>query len=135
MRIDAIVIAVLYNHFIKMKKKGRKVIPWFQTVSVLSFTVIVSLILLYLIVDNIIFNGNLELGGKEQYFLVLFIVSIVIVFLIIKKYYFDSNRHILFLAAFQALSVGKQKRISIITLSALCILPFLLIYCLYLNRG
>lgn len=135
MRFDAIIIAVLYNHFNKMKQKGRNVIPWFQTVSVLSFAVIILLLLLVFISFSIMFNGKFDISISETYFLVSFMLSIVGVFFIIKKYYFDTKKYADFCDVFKSLAVKKQKQYTIIVLSILCLLPFILIYCLFLIRG
>ncbi len=135
MRFDAIVVAVVYNHFLKMKENGRKIVPWFQTASVLSFWVIIFFLLFGLILVNIISPGKADMTINEVSFVGLFIASIAIVFFLIKKSYFDSNKHINFLETFKSFSAEKQKRSSVIVLSILCVLPFVLIYFLYLVRG
>jgi hypothetical protein len=134
MRFDAMIIAVLYNHFTEMKSKGRKVIPWFQTISVLSFSIVMQFLLLGLIFFNIIY-GNLEIDISESHFLISFILLIVAIFFIIKRCYFDTSRHIAFLEEFKSLPSARRKRNSILVLAIICILPFALIYFLFLIRG
>jgi hypothetical protein len=118
-----------------MESKGRRVVPWFQTVSVLSFLVVVQLLLLGLIFISFFCRTNPEIDIGESYFLISFILLLAVLFFVIKRYYFDAGRHIAFLEEFRSLPSEKQKRNNIFVLTTICILPFGLIYFLFLIRG
>ena len=115
-----------------MKQKGRKVVPWFQTVSVISFSIIIMFGLLLLIFLEIINKGNFNIKGSEEIVLVVFIVLVVLLFIIIRSYYFNSNRHIEYLDNFNLLPVNKQMKYKYIVLTSFVLLPFLLLFVLYL---
>jgi len=134
MSIDKIIVTVIFLHFNKMKEKGRKIIPWFQTVAILSFLMVVLALLLTLILINL--SGNFSAHIDETYFLVGFIACIIILFFVIKGYYFDSGKYISNIEEFTSrYSLKKQLKIKAFILTAVCIVPFLFIYCLYLIRG
>lgn len=132
MQLDSIVISVLYNHFYKMKEKGRKVIPWFQTVSVLSFSIIVVCGLLLLIFLELINGGNYRIRGREIPVLFVFMLLIIVFFILIKHHYFNSNRHIFYLEEFNSLPLKQQKKYSFFVIATFILLPFLLLFVMYI---
>jgi hypothetical protein len=83
MKLDSIIISVLYNHFYNMKKKGRNVIPWFQTVSVISFSIVVACVFIALIFLELSNEGHFEIGLKEVPFLIIFMLLMIILFILI----------------------------------------------------
>jgi hypothetical protein len=132
MKIDSIIIAVLYDHFYKMQKRGRKVIPWFQTVAVLAFAIAILFVLLILILAEFFNKGHYSVDLSETEFIIAFILAIALLFLGIKGHYFNSNKHLLYLEKFNSLSTQKQKIFKILVLTIIVALPFILLFFLYL---
>lgn len=132
MKLDSIIISVLYNHFYNMKKKGRNVIPWFQTVSVISFSIVVVCVLIALIFLELSNGGYFEIGLKEVPFLIIFMLLIIVLFILIKKYYFDTNKHLLCIEKFNSLSKQKQKIYKFCVLLSITLFPFLLLFIVYI---
>lgn len=131
MQLDSVIISVLYNHFYKMKEKGRKVVPWFQTVSVLSFSIIVMCGLLLLIFLELINGGHYKIRGEEAPVLIVFMLLVIVLFILIKHHYFNTNRHILYLEEFIKLPPTKQKKYKFFVIASFVLLPFLLLFVLY----
>jgi len=132
MKIDAIIISVLYNHFYQMKMKGRKVLPWFQTVSVLSFAIVITGVLIYFILSMMANKGHYEMNFSEISFLFAFVCLLILLFILIKRFYFDTNKHLLYLEELNALAPAKRRTNKIWVLATIVLLPFLLLAVLYL---
>lgn len=132
MRVDFIIIAALYNHFYKMKQKGRNVVPWFQTVSVLAFSIVLLLFLIFLIFMEIWNNGIYTIRANKFYFIIIFMGSVILIFFLIKTYYFDSNKNLTYIDKFNSISKKKQHMYTFLVLFALSTLPFLCLLLLYL---
>lgn len=132
MKIDSIIIAVLYGHFSKMQERGRKVIPWFQTVAVLSSSIAMIIVLLIFVFAEILTKGYYKLRISESEFIIVFILSVTLLFALIKRFYFNTNKHLLYLQEFNSLTVHKQKNLKFIVLSIIISLPFILLLLLYL---
>lgn len=132
MKLDSIIISVLYNHFYNMKKKGRNVIPWFQTVSVISFSIVVACVLIALIFLELSNEGHFEIGLKEVPFLIIFMLLMIILFILIKRYYFNTNKHLLYIEKFNSLSKQKQKIYKFYVLLSITLFPFLLLFIVYI---
>ena len=132
MQLHSIIISVLYNHFNSMKEKGRKVIPWFQTISVISFSLISMLGLVLLLFFEFISKGQFKIRGEESPILISFILLVIMLFILIKNHYFNSNKHILYLQEFHNLTLKNQKKYSIIVLASFIALPFLLLFIVYI---
>jgi hypothetical protein len=131
MKLDSIVVAALYQHFYNMKKKGRKVIPWFQTVSVISFSIMVTFVLITLILLELLNGGKYEIGIKEMPFLIIFVLLVILLFILIKRQYFNTNKHLLYFEEFSSLSPNKQKRYKVLVLLVISLLPFILLFIIY----
>jgi hypothetical protein len=134
LKIDSLIIAVLYNHFYQMKIKGRKVIPWFQTVTVLSFLFVVLAVLIFFIISMLINKGHYQISFSETTFLIVFMALLILCFFLIKKTYFDTNRHLLFLAEFKSLPVSKQRRNKFWVLASIVLSPFIMLAILYFSN-
>lgn len=132
MQLDSIIISVLYNHFYKMKERGRKVVPWFQTVSVLSFSIIVVCGLLLLIFLEFINGGHYKIRGEEAPVFIVFMLFVIMFFILIKRHYFNTNKHILYLEEFNTLPLTKQKKYKFFVIASFILLPFLLLFVLYI---
>lgn len=126
MRVDAIVISVLYEHFLRMKNRGRKVIPRFQTASVLSFALVIVLVLLWLTISEVSHGGNFLIPVTESFFLLGFISLIVAFFHLIQRYYFKTNKHIEYVYQLNALGEKLHKRYRVVTLFLFITIPFVL---------
>lgn len=135
MKLDAIIFGVLYNHFDGMKKKGRNVIPWFQTAFVVALYLVIIITLFYLAGICVFVGKNTELSISETKFILIFISLIGVLFFIIKKYYFNSGKYLKFHQEFNNLTHKKQRLLKIVVLSFICITPFATLYLLYLVRG
>jgi pilus assembly protein TadC len=133
MKLDAIIISTMYNHFYKMKERGRNVIPWFQTASVLSLLVTMLLTLLIKIGMDFLNKGYYQLNIKEPLFLIGFISTLILSFLLIKKFYFDNEKHIIFYKEFNQLSNQKKTTYSVVVILTTILLPFLLFLILGLD--
>lgn len=132
MQLDSIIISVLYNHFDKMRERGRKVVPWFQTVSVLSFSIIVIFGLLLLIFLEVIKGGQYKIRGREAPVLGVFMLLVIMLFILIKRHYFNTNNHISYLEEFIKLPLAKQKKYNFFIITSFVLLPFLLLFILYI---
>lgn len=136
MRVDKIIIAVLYNHFVRMKDNGRRIVPWFQTCVALTFELTILITLLVFITLALIHKVDSFLEIKEQYFILCFIVILIFFFQTVKKIYFTSEKYVNCIGEFESkYSKETRKTISIIVLVASCLFPFLFVYALYLIRG
>jgi hypothetical protein len=132
MQLDSIIISVLYNHFYKMKERGRKVVPWFQTISVLSFSIVVLCGLLILIFLELINGGHYKIRGEEALVIGSFMLLVILIFILIKRYYFNTNKHISYLEEFNTLPLAKQKQYKFFVMVSFVLLPFLLLFVLYI---
>lgn len=132
MLIDHLIVSVLYKHFYEMKQRGRNVIPWFQTVVVLSFSIVIFCLLFALCILELMNKGKYEIKIAEVYFLAILMGFVIIIFVLIKKYYFNSNKFIDFLEELNSLPINKQKLYKVFVLITLIALPFLLLLVLYL---
>ncbi len=132
MKLDSIIIGVLYNHFYNMKNRGRKVIPWFQTAAVLSFVIVVTCILLGLIFFEILNRGYFEIRIPEVVFLIFFILLVILFFILIKRFYFDTNKHLSYLEKLNSLPLPKQKKYKFWVLTSIVLLPFVFLFVLYI---
>lgn len=132
MQLDSIIIAVLYNHFYKMKERKRKVVPWFQTVSVLSFSIILVCGLLLLIFLELSNNGHYKIRGEEAPVIIGFMLLVIVFFILIKRHYFNTNKHIFYLEEFNALPLSKQNKFRVFVIVTFVLLPFLLLFVLYI---
>jgi hypothetical protein len=123
-------IVTLYDHFFRMRKKGRKVIPWLQTVYVIALEGVILSSLLWIITYRIIVDNN-EMPISELPFLLAFVLLGLIYFFLIKKIYFNSAKHLKLYNEYLSFSNNKQKFLKIITLSVFLAIPFILFFILW----
>lgn len=95
MKLDGIIVSTTYNHFYKMKQKGRNVVPWFQTVFVLSLAFTMTITLIVKICLDYLNKGYYQFKIKEPLFLVAFVSCGSIIFFMLKKIYFNSGKHLI----------------------------------------
>jgi len=107
MKIDAIIISVLYNHFYNMKLKGRNVVPWFQTIFVIVLYIALAGSAAVKIVMDIKHGGYYQTNENSSNYLYWFLGFMILLFFIIKRKYFDNGKHIIFYEAFIALPEEK----------------------------
>lgn len=86
--IDIFIIS-LYYHFFQMQKRGRKVIPWFQTSFVIAMVVTMTLFSAYRLFDENAFKNV-----NEWLFISLFMAVGLGLFFLLKIFYFERGRHI-----------------------------------------
>lgn len=133
MKFDGIIVSAVYNHFYKMKEKGRNVVPWFQTVFVLSLALTITITLIVKICLDYFNKGYYQLDIKEPFFLLAFIFSGGIFFFMFKKIYFNSGKHLTLIEEFQGLPKKKRNTFNVVVLLILIMLPILLYLVIVFN--
>jgi hypothetical protein len=122
MNLIDIFLTSLYLHFIKMKDKGRQVVPWFSTCVAVSFFAAITG---GLAVKLILYNGRDTKNISEGPFIVVFLIVGLISFVSIKSYYFSGEKHIIssevYLGKF---SDRKKSAITMFSILFLLMLPF-----------
>ena len=133
MKLDGIIISTVYNHFYNMKLNGRNVIPWFQTVFVLSLALTIIITLIVKICLDYFKKGYYQLDITEPFFLLAFIFLGGIFFFTLKKIYFNSGMHLTLIEEFQGLSKKKKNTFNVAVLLILIMLPILLYLVIVFN--
>ena len=127
MSLIPIIIASLYDHFYKMKERGRKVVPWVQTVFTCALE---ATFLTFLVGKNILQISGSNRAGHVNTTALFFLILLAggLYFFIIKWLFFDNEKFIDYYEAFLALP-GKKRRIyKILVIGAFIVIPFLLVY-------
>src|SRR5258707_14629014 len=93
MKLMPTIIAALYDHFFKMKERGRKVVPWVQTVFVCALEANFLVFMIGKIIQQWL-DPNRSGHISETVFMVLFLGAGVFFFFIIKRVYFDTEKFI-----------------------------------------
>ncbi|SDZ75495.1 hypothetical protein SAMN05192529_101248 [Arachidicoccus rhizosphaerae] len=131
MKTVDIILTGLYDHFIRMKKRRRKIVPWFETCSALAFAVTISFTLML----KIVFNKSLDFKKiPEYYFLLLFLSFGIGVFVLSKSYYFRNDKHIKLMDLYlEKYSEADRKKIRYFVTIGLSIFPFFLMFIMWLQ--
>ena len=124
-------IVILYDHFFRMREKGRKVVPWLQTVYVMALEGVILSSLLWILTYRIIGHNN-EMPISELPFLSAFVLLGLAYFFLIKKIYFDSGKHLKLYDQYLKFSIQKQKVLKIISLLVFLTIPFILLFFVWL---
>ena len=124
-------IVILYDHFFRMREKGRKVIPWLQTVYVMALEGVILSSLLWIMSYRIIVHNN-EMPISELSFLLAFVLLGLTYFFLIKRIYFDSAKHLKLYDEYLKFSNKKQRFLKAISLSIFLAIPFILLFVLWL---
>ena len=130
MKIINIMLTSLYLHFLKMKDRGRRVIPWFSTCVAMSFFITITVTFIVKLIGGENMNKyNLSTGVFDSVFMLIGILC----FFFIKSYFFDSKRY-LYLSESYLKNYSSQKRLlyKIFTLTILIVSPFLLGFLIWL---
>lgn len=131
MKLDAIVISVLYAHFWNMQKKGRQVVPWLQTTWALALSLVIIVSLVFIYFTEYTHAGKFKIDLDEPYFIFAFIASLMSLFFLIKWRYFKTSRHLSYMDQFSSLSEKKQKTYKMLVLGITYFLPIVLLYSLF----
>lgn len=126
MGIAGLIIGTLYGHFYNMKERGRKVIPWVNTVFVLSLEATMIIFSIIKIALDIFYHGYFQLKVPEYLFLGAFIFCLLSFFFLIKGLYFNTGKHLIFYQEYIDLPQGKKHTFRAIILTSLVLLPFIL---------
>ena len=124
-------IVILYDHFFRMREKGRKVVPWLQTVYVMALEGVILSSLLWIMTYRIIAHNN-KMPISELPFLSTFVLLGLTYFFLIKRIFFDSGKHLKLYDEYLRFSNKKQKVLKIIALSVFLAIPFILLFVLWL---
>lgn len=132
MSLHSTIISVLYLHFFRMQEKGRNVIPWFQTVVVLSFFLTILLTLIVYLILQITHHGYYQVTVGEGFFISGFLSLLIAFFILIKSFFFNNGKHLQYLDHFKMLPKKTQRRYSVMVLALVTVSPFLLVLIIYL---
>lgn len=127
MKLIPIIIGALYDHFYKMKEKGRKVVPWLQTTFVCSMELT---FLIFLLGKNIAQNWRTAPSGNinEPVLLIFILGTWTFLFFLIKMRYFDTEKFIGYYSSFIQLPDKKRRTYKILVIGSFIVVPFLLGY-------
>ena len=127
MRLMPIIIAALYDHFYKMKEKGRKVVPWSQTAFVCALS---ATFLVFMLGKIILTAGKSTLfqNAGEPMFVVFFLGVGAGFFFLIKSFYFDTEKFIGYYKDFMQLPAKKRMLYKIVVIGSIIALPPLLVW-------
>lgn len=128
MKACSIIIASLYDHFYKMRGRGRPVSPSLQTIFTLSLSLSFMIILVIKILLDATHNGYYQLGLEEWKFLLVYVVLLLTINVLIYKIYFQTDRHLAIYEQFLDYSETRRKRYKFLTL-------FLLVGTVFLEYG
>jgi hypothetical protein len=114
-----------------MKERGRPVIPWFQTVFVV--TLVASI--LGILVMKIGFGSDFtDRNISTMVFLSVFILIGCVCFFSVKHYFFDSGKHIILAQRYiEEYSLRKRLFIKTISIGILLLIPLLLGLIIWIN--
>jgi len=123
-------IVSLYLHFVRMKDKGRNVVPWFSTCVAISLFMALSGGLVLKLIMGSYFNDKIS----EPAFLAGFLFVGVLCFFSIKIYFFDGGKHI-DLSEMYIKKYSSKKRFlyKAFSISILLIIPLILGFIIWLN--
>jgi hypothetical protein len=124
-------IVILYDHFFRMREKGRQVVPWLQTVYAIALEGVILSSLLWIMTYRIIARNN-KMPISELPFLSAFVLLGLTYFFLIKRVYFDSGKHLKLYDEYLKFPNKKQKVLKIIVLSVFLAIPFILLFVLWL---
>ncbi len=117
-----IFIITLYYHFFQMQKRGRRVIPWFQTAFVIALFVTMTLVLLFRL-----FYVEAFRSISEWMSISLFMLMGLIWFFILKKFYFERGKHITLTEIYLSKYSSKRRALYKILAIGLCLFVPLLV--------
>ena len=129
MNAPDIIISTVYDYYLNMSKKRKSIVPWFQTVSIISLSLTILAFLIYDIIFKI-YEGGEKLSVVP---VVVFLLLGAIFFICIKRYYFDNGKHLELHILFKEYSEKKIKNLKIIIVGTIVLLPFLLIFVIWYN--
>ncbi|QEC71856.1 hypothetical protein FSB73_09450 [Arachidicoccus ginsenosidivorans] len=120
----------LYWHFLLMKKRGRKVYPWFATCSSLAIYIpIIATLIIRTIFGEVLFKDM-----PEYLFLLIFLFFGAVVFFVVKSYFFNSGKYLKVMEIFfNKYSDLKRRRIKNFIICILLISPYIPILILWLE--
>ena|GEM_PF-2844181 len=123
----AVIIAALYDHFYKMREKGRQVVPWVQTVFVCALE---ANLLTFMIGKNLLQVLHLSSSGhfSDGVFVVFFGLTGIAYFFIIKRLYFDTQKFTGYYEDFLQLPERKRTIYKMLVLGSFIIIPFLMVW-------
>lgn len=130
MKAFDIVVESIYDHFFDMQKKGRKIVPWFQTCFIIALMFVIDLSLGSLLFYRIS-SCQRDLPISENLFLTIFIIIGIAIFILIKNRYFSNDRQQEWYNKFLGISISKRKTIKVITLTGATLIPFLILFLLW----
>lgn len=129
MNVADLLLVSLYNHFCNLQNRRKQIVPWFQTCVVIALYGTFSCFIIFRL---IFFYGTPQVKTSEPIFLFIFLGIAFLLFFAVKRYFFDSGKHIKLSEKFiKDYSEEQQKRYKTISLLALTIAPFLLIFLLW----
>lgn len=123
MGMMGLLIGVLYNHFFKMKERGRNVVPWVNTSFVLSLEITILIVFLVKLLMDIINRGYYQIRISEPVFIGIFILLLILFFFLIKGLYFNTGKHLIFYEQFLAKPEDKRRMQSILIFIAFILIP------------
>lgn len=129
MNITEIVIMSLYNHFLRLSKKRKTIIPWFHTCFALALTIAFCFVLL---LKTVFYKVYIPQGVNLFIYMGIMLLS----FFYFKNYFFKDDRYLALDEKYQEVYSEKEKKLFRIYSIAFCILiPVALIFIIRYQAG
>jgi hypothetical protein len=131
MKIIDLFLVSIYLHFCKMRDKGRKIVPWFQTLSSISLFFAITVIFFVKLFLGTRLNSQ---TAPEGLFILGFLFIGAICFFSIKNYFFKNERYIKLSEFYlETYSERQRKYIKIRSITFVMILPIILGFIIWYN--
>jgi hypothetical protein len=131
MKIIDLFLVSIYLHFCKMRDRGRKVIPWFQTLTSISLFFAITIAFLVKVCLGKNFNNQ---TAPEGAFILGFLIVGAICFFSTKRYFFKNERYLKLSEVYmEKYSERERRHIKIRSILFIMIIPFILGFLIWFN--